>query len=90
MATAIAFAQEGADVIVNYAKDKEAADVVATKIKSLGRNAIAIQADVSSESNVKRMIEEAAKQFGAIDILVNNAGIVFDIPIYASNMRLIT
>lgn len=80
-ATALAFAEEGANVIVNYVKDKEAANAVVRKIKSLGGNAIAIQADVSNESDVKRMMEEIAKQFGAIDVLVNNAGIVFDIPI---------
>ena len=80
-ATAIAFAQEGANIIVNYVKDKKSADSVVKQIESLGRKSIAIQADVAVESDVKRMIEESVKHFGAIDILVNNAGIVFDIPI---------
>lgn len=80
-ATAIAFAQEGANVLVNYVKNKEAGNAVVSEIKNLGRDAIAIQADVSSEDEVRKMMEEAVKKFGAIDVLVNNAGIVFDIPI---------
>lgn len=80
-ATAIAFAQEGANVVVNYIKNKIAADEVVTKIKSLNMGAIAIQADVANESDVKRMIEETVKHFGVIDVLVNNAGVVFDISI---------
>src|SRR3989338_862636 len=80
-ATAIAFAHEGANIVVNYVKNKEAADAVVTKIKSLGQSVLAIQADVSSEDDVKKMMEETVQHFGAIDVLVNNAGIVFDIPI---------
>lgn len=80
-ATAIAFAREGARIVVNYKKEKVAAEAVVAEIKSLGTDAIAIQADVSSEDEVRKMMEEAVKNFGAIDILVNNAGIVFDVPI---------
>ena len=81
-ATAIAFAQEGANVVVNYLKEKQSADKVVEQIKGLGRKAVAIQADVASESEVKRMMEEVVKHFGGIDVLVNNAGIVFDIPVF--------
>ncbi len=80
-ATALAFAKEGANVIVNDIVNNALADDVVGEIKSLGGDAIAIQADVSVERDVKRMIEEAIRHFGAVDILVNNAGIVFDIPI---------
>ena len=80
-ATAIAFAQEGANVVVNYVKNKTSADKVVTKIKNLGVGAVAIQADVANEDDVSRMMKEVVKNFGAIDVLVNNAGIVFDIPI---------
>lgn len=80
-ATAIAFAREGARVIVNYKKEKVAAEAVVAEIKSLGTDAIAIQVDVSSEDEVRKMMEEVVNNFGAIDILVNNAGIVFDVPI---------
>src|SRR3989344_5242157 len=86
-ATAIAFGQEGANVVVNYVKNKKAGEDTVAEIKKLGRDAVAIQADVANESDVKRMIEEAVKHFGSIDILVNNAGIVFDIPILEKTVK---
>lgn len=86
-ATALAFAREGAHVIVNYAKEKKAADAVVKEIERLGSKAIAIKADVAVESEVKQMMEEAVKHFGAIDILVNNAGIVFDVPILEKTLE---
>ena len=79
-AIALAFAKEGAKVVVNYNKsEKEAGDVVKEIIK-MDSEAIAIKADVSSENDVKQMVEQAVNKFGKIDILVNNAGIVFDVP----------
>jgi len=85
-ATALLFAKEGAKVIVNYAKAKKDADEVVRKIKTLGSDAIAIHADVSEESAVKKMVEEGIKKFGRIDILVNNAGIVFDVPFFEKTL----
>ena len=86
-ATAIAFAQEGAKVVVNYVKNKEAGEKTVAEIKNLGTDAIAIQADVASEDDVKRMVKEAIQKFGAIDVLVNNAGIVWDIPIFTKTVE---
>ena len=80
-ATVISFAQEGANIVVNYVKNKKAGEDVVVEVKKLGVDAIATQADVSNEDDVQRMIKEAVKHFGGIDILVNNAGIVFDVPI---------
>ena len=79
-AIAIAFAQEGAKVVVNYNNSKDRAEEVVNEINSSGSEAIAIKADVSNELEVKQMVDETVKRFGKIDILVNNAGIVFDIP----------
>ncbi len=79
-AIALLFAKEGARVVVNYIKSKEKADEVVEQIVKLGSEAIAIKADVSNESQVKEMVDEAVKKFGKIDVLVNNAGIVFDVP----------
>jgi NAD(P)-dependent dehydrogenase (short-subunit alcohol dehydrogenase family) len=83
-ATALAFAKEGANVIVDYfVSDIEPdADINAKKIcdaiESLGQKSIMIEADVSKEEQVKKLIEGGVAQFGKIDILINNAGIVFD------------
>lgn len=86
-ATAIAFAEEGANIVVNYVENMAAAEDVVAKIKELGRDAIAIQADVASEDAVRNMIEKTVEKFGGIDVLVNNAGIVWDIPIFTKTVE---
>lgn len=75
---AIALANEGANVVVNYVTHPEAADDVVNQIKQSGGNAIALQADVSNEEQVQAMFREMCQQFGTIDILVNNAGLQKD------------
>ncbi len=78
-AIALKLAEAGADVAVN---DIEAAAVplegVAGEIRALGRQALAVTADVSSAADVSRMVEAVAGKFGHIDILVNNAGVTRD------------
>ncbi len=74
-AIAIAFAEQGADIVVNYARDEAAAQHTVKAIKDVGREAVAIQADVSASEQVQRMFDQIGKRFGRIDILVNNAGI---------------
>ena len=74
-AIAFALAEAGVDVAVNYRTRKEEAMAVSGEIKSLGRRAIAVQADVSSARDVSRMIDMLEREFGPISILVNNAGI---------------
>jgi len=86
-ATAIAFAREGANVVVNYVKNKVAAEEAVAEIKKLGVGAIAIQADVASEDDVRKMMEKTVEHFGSIDFLVNNAGIVFDVPLLEKTME---
>lgn len=70
-----AFAAEGANVVVNYARAKDDADKVAGEIKSAGGKAITVQADVSKQADVDRLFAETKKAFGTVDILVNNAGV---------------
>jgi len=77
-AITLALAQEGADVLINFAAQREAAEAVAAEIQDLGRKAIVFQADVSQLDQVKAMIAAAKENFGRIDILVNNAGITQD------------
>ena len=67
------FAAEGAKVVVNYASSKEGADKVVKGITDNGGIAIAVQADVSNETDVTRLFDETKKAFGSLDILVNNA-----------------
>lgn len=79
-AVAIALANDGANVVVNYVTHPEAAEAVVTEIKNNGGTAIALQADVSKEDQVQAMFQAMYKQFGTIDILVNNAGLQKDSP----------
>ncbi|RST75458.1 3-oxoacyl-[acyl-carrier-protein] reductase [Siminovitchia acidinfaciens] len=77
-ATALALAEAGADVVVNYAGSTDKANEVVEKIKSLGREAIAYQCNVSDSDAVQAMVKDTIAKFGKLDILVNNAGITRD------------
>ena len=72
---ALALAEAGCDIAVNYLRESARADEVVKQIEATGRKAIAVQADVSKEDEVKRLVAEAEAYLGQIDILVNNAGI---------------
>ena len=71
---ALAFAREGADVVVNYRQSRERAEKVAREITELGRKACAVQADMSKSEEIAHLIKETRTALGRIDIWVNNAG----------------
>lgn len=68
-------AADGAAVVVNYSSSKTGADKVVAEIAAAGGRAVAVQADVSKEADVRRMFAEATKAFGRVHVLVNNAGV---------------
>ena len=74
-AISIALAEKGADVAVNYRRNRESAEEVVDLLSALGVRAMAIQADVSDYGQVEAMVDAVVKSFGRLDILVNNAGI---------------
>jgi glucose 1-dehydrogenase len=74
-ATAIAFAREGADVVVTYLHDAEGAESTVQEVVAAGREAIVVQVDVTEEAQVDALFEQAVERFDSIDILVNNAGV---------------
>jgi glucose 1-dehydrogenase/3-oxoacyl-[acyl-carrier protein] reductase len=74
------FAAEGADVAVNDVDHLDQAEQVAASIRSAGRRAIAVRADVARRADVEPMFERVWKELGPIDILVNNAGIETIVP----------
>jgi NAD(P)-dependent dehydrogenase (short-subunit alcohol dehydrogenase family) len=74
------FADEGADVAVNYVASANGAGSVVEYVKGKGRRAIAVQADVSKRGEVEPMIDRVWRELGPIDILVNNAGIETIVP----------
>jgi 3-oxoacyl-[acyl-carrier protein] reductase len=78
----LAYAREGADVIINYLKEAGSAKETANKAIKYGANAFIYQANVANEDQVKSMIDESLKKFNHIDILVNNAGCFNDAAVW--------
>jgi 3-oxoacyl-[acyl-carrier protein] reductase len=74
-AVALALAKAGCNVVVDYLNEHDAAQQVAAKIREMGRGCEVHKANVSSPSDVLRLVGEAESAFGVVDILVNNAGI---------------
>ncbi|MGM1046423.1 MAG: SDR family NAD(P)-dependent oxidoreductase [Bacillota bacterium] len=79
-ATSFALAKRGATVIVNYSRSQSDADETVRWINGEGGRAIAIQADVSQDKEVRAMIRTTIQHFGTVDLLVNNASITKHIP----------
>ncbi|MEE9198709.1 MAG: SDR family oxidoreductase, partial [Dehalococcoidia bacterium] len=73
---ALAMAKAGADVLVNYASNRQGAEETAKEVQSMGRKAVAYQADVKDLDRVKAMMAAAVEAFGKVDILVSNAGVI--------------
>jgi 3-oxoacyl-[acyl-carrier protein] reductase len=74
---ALRLATDGADIIINYDSSKSEADALVNELKSLGRRALAVQADVSHRADVQKLFTATENEFSRLDILVNNAGTFF-------------
>ncbi len=74
-ATAVEFANQGADIVVNYLDDADGAEKTAAAVTAEGRRAIVVRADVSDENQVADLFDQAVDTFGSVDILMNNAGV---------------
>ena len=74
-ASAIAFAKEGANVVVTYHTDEEGAKETLQQIEQEGRKGIVLQVDISEEKEVEEMFDRALQEFGKVNILMNNAAI---------------
>jgi len=73
---ALALGREGAAVAVNYSKSRDAAEATAEEIRAAGGRALAVEADITDDGAVRRMVERVGAELGPIDVLVNNAGMV--------------
>jgi glucose 1-dehydrogenase len=80
-AVALAMARAGADVVVNYVTNPDAAQAVVKEIEQSGRKGLAIRADVSREQEVEAMFAQAVAAFGTLHIVVCNAGLQRDAPL---------
>lgn len=74
-AEALALAEDGVNIIINYIRNEEAAHQVAESVRLKGRESLVVKADVTKSKEVEYMVEKSISRFGKIDILVNNAGI---------------
>ncbi len=83
---ALCLAELGADVVVNYNSAVAEAEAVAKEIRTMGRRALPVQADVSKESDVGRLFRQISAEFGRLDILVNNAGTSQSKDIFETNI----
>jgi 3-oxoacyl-[acyl-carrier protein] reductase len=72
---ALEFAREGADVAINYRRDRAAAEATARDVEALGRRAMVVQADVGDREVVDRMVAEVTAAFGRLDVAVANSGV---------------
>jgi glucose 1-dehydrogenase len=72
---AIRLAEEGANVVVNFRKNRQGGEDTRSRIEALGRRCAVIQADVGQTSDAVRLVDEAVAALGSLEILVNNAGI---------------
>ena len=79
---AVRFAQEGADVVINYIGSRDTAEAVRVEVEAMGARGVLVQADVSSTAAVARLIDEAVHALGSLDILVNNAGVQRQAPFW--------
>jgi len=74
-ATALLFAQAGADVAISFASNQKAADEVCHDVEKMGRRALAYKAEMSSRAAIDAMVADVLARWGELDTLVNNAGI---------------
>lgn len=72
-AVALAFANEGADVVISYLNETEDAQQTRQKVERYGRKCLVIAGDIGDEAHCRNLVEQTMAQFGKLDILVNNA-----------------
>jgi 3-oxoacyl-[acyl-carrier protein] reductase len=77
-AASLELAREGANVCLTYRQHDAEANEYADAIRAIGRQALALQCDISSFSDAERVVKQAVDEFGRLDILVNNAGMNWD------------
>src|SRR5213078_3528872 len=71
----VEFAREGADVAINYRRDREAAEATAAEVRALGRRTVVLQADVGEREGVEAMVAQAVEFLGGLDVAMANSGV---------------
>jgi len=86
-AIALHLAREGADVIVNFFRNRAPAEETAEQIRALGRRALVVKADVGEGERIETLFAEIEKEFGALDILVCNAASGYNRPVMEQKLK---
>ena len=86
-AIALAFAREGAAVVVDYASHPEPAHDTIEEIERAGGKAVSVRANVTNPEDVRTLIQTSIQEFGRLDILVNNAGVEYKMPFLQTSLE---
>jgi enoyl-[acyl-carrier protein] reductase III len=86
-AIALHFASEGADIVVNFFRNRAPAEETAEAVRAMGRRAIVVRADVGEEEGINTLFNEVEKEFGALDILINNAASGYNRPVMEQKIK---
>jgi len=81
-AIAVRFAQEGADVVINYNRTPKGAEEALREVEAAGRRGLVVQADLGKVEEIRRLVNTAIGHFGRLDVLVNNAGVETHAPFW--------
>ena len=86
-AIALHFAREGADLVINFFRNRAPAEATAEQIRALGRRALVVRADVGEPEGIESLFAETEKEFGGLDILINNAASGYNRPVMEQKIR---
>jgi enoyl-[acyl-carrier protein] reductase III len=86
-AMALRLAREGADVVVNFFRNRAPAEAAAAQIRTLGRRALVVRADVGEPEGIEALFAETEKEFGGLDILINNAASGYNRPVMEQKIK---
>lgn len=84
---ALRFAAEGADVVINYFRNRDPAEQTASDVKALGRRACVIRADMGRSEEVESLVDETVRLLGGLDILVHNAASGYNRPVMEQRVK---
>ena len=82
-----AFAAEGADVVLNYFRNRDTAEATAEEIRALGRQVHVVRADIGDPEDLERLVDSAAEELGGLDILVHNAASGYNRPVMEQRVK---
>jgi enoyl-[acyl-carrier protein] reductase III len=86
-AIALRLAREGADVVVNFVRNREPAEATAAEVEALGRRAVVVRANVGEEDGIRSLLAATDDAFGGLDILVNNAASGYIRPVLEQRVK---